>query len=120
MIKVTERGWPGHFICGDRCTFTRNTLLEGENDSVIVSTVGNMVVDGKVEQIGYGRYYETMVFGTKQNGPYIDINVEDQREVNGKWAINVDLPDDVDNVANAMHENVVKEFMLKMEGKDDN
>jgi hypothetical protein len=117
-MKITERGWAGHFICADRCLFRRNTLIEGKNDNVVVSTVGGMRVrDGEgLETIGaFGRYYETMVFGAKEEGGYIEANVSDERSFESKWAICADtwqdLPDDVDNKANEMHEVVIKEFI---------
>ena len=117
MAKITERGWGGHFICAAQCLFRRNTLIEGEHDSVVVSTVGAMRLrDGNgLETIGAGgRYYETMVFGTKNEGPYIDANVSDERSFESEWSICADswqeLPDDVDNIANDMHEEVVAEF----------
>ena len=121
-VKITERGWPGHYICSDRCTFRRNTLIEGENDSVIVSTVGAFRPDETkaIEPIGIcGRFYETKVFGIEKVGPYIDADVRDERRFKSKWGIHAgnpkELPKDVDNVANDMHEAVVAEFVQKLE-----
>jgi hypothetical protein len=130
-IKRTERGWAGHFCASQFCQFHRNTLLESENDKVIVSTVGNMmkikynpegmkIVDG-VESIGaFGRFFETMAFGAIQKGPYLDIDVRDEREFESPWSISAktwqELPEDVDNLANDMHEKVVEEFIKMMEG----
>ena len=117
MAKITERGWGGHFICADRCLFRRNTLIEGDSGSVVVSTVGAMrSLDEKgLETIGaFGRYYETMAFGAKSYGAYIEADVSDQRSFESEWAICAesadDLPDDVDNKANEMHNAVVAEL----------
>lgn len=120
-MRITERGWAGHFICADRCLFKRNTLIEAENDSVVVSTVGAMRrSDGKgFEVIGSsGRYYETMVFGSEDSNGYIEANVSDERSFESEWAICADnynnLPSDVDNKADAMHNSVVDEFKNKL------
>lgn len=119
-VKRTERGWAGHFICGHQCRFHRNTLLESEHESIVVSTVGNYHPRGRVEidTIGHLRYYETMAFHTKQDGPYIEMNVEDPAEFDSPWSIDAGsveaLPLDVDNVANDMHETVVAEIMGRM------
>ena len=102
----TERGWPGHFICADQCLFRRNTLLEYDPVKIVVSTVGNLVVqrDGKtrVDTIGCGRYYETMAFHVWDNR-FHDIDVEKQVEVGCQWQLN-----ELDDLkANDMHENAV-------------
>lgn len=117
----TERGWPAHFICGDRCLFRRNTLLENDDSRVIVSTVGCMrnPRTGQVETIGaLGRYYETMAFAANKEGPYWEINVERQVSFDSDWSISADspeaLPDDVDNRADSMHETVVSELSAKL------
>lgn len=127
MIKRTERGWIGHFICADRCMFRRNTLLESDTDSVIISTVGAMLdlSNKTLDTIGaFGRYYETMVFGTKRVGDYIDTDVSNQREFDSPWSICADsvdeLPKGVDNIANEMHETVVDEFIEKLENDSSN
>lgn len=120
--KVTERGWGGHFICAGRCQFRRNTLIESETDSVVVSTVGLFVPNfrsGEVETIGAGgRYYETMAFGTVIVGKYTEANVSDVREFDSPWKICAnsfeELPDGVDNIANFMHDEVVREFLEKL------
>jgi len=122
MAKITERGWAGHFICADRCLFRRNTLIEGEKDSVVVSTVGAMQNPDRdgLEEIGAsGRYYETMIFGAKLIGVYVDADVSDQRSnFASDWSICADkfedLQDDVDNKANEMHEAIVAEFANKI------
>ena len=120
MVNITERGWPAHFIGADRCLFRRNTLIEGKIDSVIVSTIGDMHAHDSraIQVIGAGRYYETMVFGVKKDGEYIDADVSDQRHFEAKWNICAnspeELPDDVDNLANDMHEAVVAEFTKRL------
>lgn len=120
-VKRTERGWAGHFICADRCLFRRNTLLELGRKRIVVSTVGGMrgSSDGKIDSIGYNRYYETMAFTAMKKGPYWEIDVSKRRTFDCEWAICADeaglLPEGVDNDANAMHELVVAEFVRKME-----
>lgn len=108
QVKRTERGWPGHFCCADRCLFRRNTLLVYHGWRVVVSTVGRMPYkDGKeFEAIGRDRHFETRVFmscGNEWDG--IDsgkpVSFESER----------DLPEpDMELEANEMHENVVKEI----------
>lgn len=121
MAKIIERGWAGHFICAHKCMFRRNTLIVGDKDSVIVSTVGGMrPTDGRngAEEIGYKRYYETKVFGVKKDGEYLEADVQDQRDFDGEWSICADswqdLPKDVDNRANEMHEKTVAQFVNKI------
>lgn len=57
-------GYPGHFICADRCVFHLSTSINGK---VLVSTVGHFVPDpkknpGHTEPVGPGFDFETMVF----------------------------------------------------------
>ena len=117
MTKITERGWSTHFIGAHNCLFRRNTLIEGDNDNVIVSTVGGLRRNyGLIEPIReVDKYYETLVFGTKEDGPYIDTNLKDQRShaLDAQiCAKNLkDLPDNVDNKANEMHEAIVAAFV---------
>lgn len=118
-IKRTERGWAGHFICANSCMFRRNTLLEKGKKRIVVSTVGGYRYQEKIETIGAGgRYYETMAFRAKKDGPYWEADVSKQLSFNSDWAICADsvnkLPDDVDNVANDMHEKIVSELMEGM------
>ena len=123
MNKVvrTERGWAGHFICGNECLFRRNTLLEYKDLKVVVSTVGampnhlpNIYGKEKFMQIGSNRYYETMVFHSKtDDNKYHDIDV--QREIGFKspWCVRL-INEDTDNTANKMHEDVVAEITNKL------
>ena len=109
-VKTTERGWGWHFICAARCMFRRNTLVEGVSQSFVVSTVGNFMNgrDKLPDTIGFQRYYETMIFLAKENGPYMDADVSNQITLGDdiKWAVdNVD--EGSDNVANDMHESNV-------------
>lgn len=57
---------PGHFICADRCKFFRHTHV----GRYCVSTVGDMHLtpDGPREEIGWRRFFETMVFDLKARG----------------------------------------------------
>ena len=106
MVKRTERGWAGHFICADRCAFRRNTLLEYKNQKIVVSTVGRMYDDkGKLDTVGHNRYFETMAFMSDlKDSEFHDMDVEKEIQLDCDWQLNeVD-----DNKANEMHENAVK------------
>jgi hypothetical protein len=118
--KIIERGWAGHFICAERCLFRRNTLIDwGGKKKIIVSTVGLMRdihKENEFDTIGAGgRYYETMAFHAKKRDEYWDIDVSKQIYFNSEWAICAEagwrrLPKGADNLANDMHERVVKEL----------
>jgi len=107
-VKRTERGWAGHFIGAPACYFRRNTLLEYKDIKIVVSTIGNMWIRGKIEEIGCNRYYETMAFHSKKDDHrYHDIDVTRQVYFNSEWAID---ETDADDKANDMHEKVVEEI----------
>lgn len=115
MVNRTERGWAGHFICGKDCLFRRNTLLEHGDRRIVISTVGALFLNGKLETIGAGgRFYETMAFKAKKEGQYWEADVSEQISVESEWAICAkapkELPDDVDNQADLMHEAIVAEL----------
>ena len=109
-VKRTERGWAGHFICADRCLFRRNTLLEFGDVKIVVSTVGNFVSDCRLQEIGAGRYFETMVFHADDT-KYFDADFTKDIEVKSSCVISEKGEDDK---ANEMHELVVDEIMYKM------
>jgi hypothetical protein len=122
MAKITERGWPGHYCCAEACRFRRNTLVEGKLGRVVVSTVGDehTNTEGKTrpQHIGAGvvhrqwRWYETMVFCVEKRGSYFVADGGDNLEEHDlPWAIEADcaedLPLDVDNIADHIHESIV-------------
>ena len=107
-----ERGWAGHFICANRCRFRRNTLLTYNDIRIVVSTVGLMVCDGKIETIGHNRYFETMAFhADKNDNRYFDADVSKQVYFDSEWAI---AEPNADDRANEMHEAVVLEITNKL------
>lgn len=125
-VKITERGWAGHFICAERCRFRRNTLIEYGDKQWVVSTVGCMVINNKVEPIGHRRWFETMAFVGKKEGEYIDADVSNQIYFDADWGIFGDSWEEVieeypfvDNIANKMHEQVVEELAEKIKGGDE-
>lgn len=115
-ITTKERGWPGHYICADRCQFRRNTLVSCQTKSqgliqVVVSTVGAYRDrDGKIQTIGCERYYETMAFKAVLERGYIEADIVKQLDIKRKWCIGK-LHDTVDNDANDMHDDVVAEVV---------
>ena len=119
-IKITERGWAGHYICSQDCGFRRNTLIEYGKKRIVVSTVGNyqpqetgikeLDNSKRRNQIGWDRYYETMAFEAKKQGVYLEADVTKQLEFNSKWSINK-LENKTDLEANEMHEDVIKEII---------
>ena len=112
-IEQTERGYAGHFICSHRCTFKRNTLLEYGDVRVVVSTVGNMRLDDKIEPIGCERYFETMAFKAQYDDPYWEADVSNQINFNSDWCIS-ECKHKSDKEADYMHERVVAEIKEKL------
>jgi len=112
-IQYKERGWPGHFLLGNKCLYHRNTLVSGDNISVVVSTVGNMFLDYKIEvqEVGLNRIYETMVFVGKIENNYHEADVtKEVSNTTSKWFLSKkELREDSDNQADDMHDTMVKE-----------
>jgi len=106
----TERGWAGHCCVSRDCLFRRNTLLQKDNVFVVVSTVGNWIPLNatRVQEIGAGRFFETMVFLSKESDQeYHDIDASKQIHFDANWNL---LKPAMDNEANDMHEAVVEEI----------
>ena len=117
-VKRTERGWAGHFIASDGCKFRRNTLLECGEIKVVVSTIGNYYnSQGRYDQVGLDRDYETMAFYVDPaTGDYNDIDVGRQIWFESTWAIQIKKGDKYPDLkANDMHETVVQELTEKMQ-----
>lgn len=114
-LKITERGWPAHYICAEYCLFRRNTLIEYANLKWVVSTVGRQPAKGYDywETVGYNRYYETMAFEAKQDGIYWDADTSKPIYFDSPWAIH-DCNEDSEFRANEMHDNVVAELSEKI------
>lgn len=130
-VKITERGWAGHFICADSCKFRRNTLLEYNDKKWIVSTVGAMPQSKIMKKypelcsengfatIGLGRYYETIAFEAEpvknKDGItiYYDADVGKQIYFDSDWAIS-DCNFETDKQANEMHDKVVEKLIKKI------
>jgi len=119
-LKITERGFAGHFCGSASCLFHRNTLVEYGNKRMVVSTVGNyrpalrgMELTNRDRQIGLDRYYETMVFRAKKIGVYWEADVSEEIEFNSAWSIDK-LENESDMEADNMHDKVVKEISRKI------
>ena len=118
--KVTYRGWPGHFICGERCVFHLNTLVELGEIRIVISTVGmmknwhapNAFNATEYEEIGCERYYETMSFAAIRRGEFYDADVHRQVQFEAPWSYG-SIADEWK--ANKGHWNVVNEIVDKME-----
>lgn len=110
-IKITERGWAGHFCGAFACKFRRNTLIEYGDERIVVSTVGSYWYRNKVEVLGSDRYYETMAFPAIKEGVYWEADIKaGELSFNSRWGIDF-INEKTDALANDMHENVVSEFI---------
>ena len=122
MLNVTrtEQGWPGHFVCADKCLFRRNTLLQIGEARVIVSTVGDMRNHrNEITSIGSDLYYETMVFAAEfQDGYWIAIGdplpIPDSCRSSIDWFSLQSYKGLADHYANVMHECVVAHVSSRM------
>jgi len=114
-VLRTERGWAGHFICGHKCLFRRNTLLAYNDIKIVVSSVGLMLMDYNkrtFETIGHNRHFETMAFHADKNDKrYCDADVSKKIEFDNDWCV---AEQDADDKANEMHEVVVLEITEKL------
>jgi hypothetical protein len=111
-LKITERGFAGHFCASSSCYFRRNTLVEYGNKRVVVSTVGNYHPPhslGEDKEIGCGRFYETMAFEAKYVAPYWEADVSKEFHFKSNWILN-ELNFETDLKADQMHDKVVKEI----------
>lgn len=126
-IKITERGWAGHFICANECRFRRNTLIESGDIQIVVSTVGQYVnpSNGKIDEIGCNRWYETMAFKARKDNGYTEADVTEELCFDSEAGIYGETWDDVrvkyplvDNYANDMHDKVVAEFIDRIKRGD--
>lgn len=126
-VKVTERGWIGHFMCFDRCLFRRNTLLEYNDKKWVVLTTGAYRNrENKMDSIGHRRWYETLAFEAIEEGGYIEADDEKKISFNSDWGIWGDSWEEVlencngtpDNAANDMHDKVVSELIEKIKEQD--
>jgi hypothetical protein len=125
-VKQTERGWGGHYICASSCNFRRNTLLEAGDTKVVVSTVGAKQHVGEwicpndygIDDIGGGRYYETMAFHSdKDDDFYHDADVQRQVDFDSNNAI-MDISRESDMAANKMHDAVVAEITARLKTEE--
>lgn len=113
MVNRTERGWAGHYCCSQSCLFRRNTLLEKDGLHIVVSSVGNMFINGNREKMGCDRFYETLAFYSDENDTrFFDADVS--------RSIHIDVVSHIskqgaDDSANDMHESVVAELAKKLE-----
>lgn len=122
-VKITERGWAGHFCCSEQCRFRRNTLIEYGDKKWIVSTVGNQrdPQTRELVTIGSDRWYETMAFEACDKVGYIDADISKVLDIESECELCAATAEELyekyplaDNVANAMHENVVKELVERI------
>lgn len=116
-VKTKERGWPSHFICAERCTFHRSTLIEYKGIEIVVSSVGafisNALTDKQPTTIGCDRYYETMVWYAN-NSEFKDADV---RKTDGE-PLDFDCPEEPkpwDEInANNIHDRMVEKWKSKI------
>jgi len=113
-LRIVYRGWPGHFIMGNRCVFHLNTLIEYMGIRIVVSTVGNLqsnpLKSRKPEEVGAGRYYETMAFHARFDDGYWDTDTDTSKMISlqGKTAV-TKMTWESDAEAQEMHEVAVQE-----------
>ena len=117
--KVTkrERGWPGHFIGGHDCTYTRNTLLTYNDIKIVVSSVGMyhpVSAGDKFDTLNSAQsYYETMAFHADPDSPHSDADISRQICIeHGAFIKKIEWMSNVR--ADEMHEKAVEEVTNKL------
>ena len=118
-MKRIERGWAGHFCMGVECNWRRNTLIEDDKGRyIVVSSVGALPVRDKegyrtkFQEIGFKRYYETMIFVGHEDGIFIEADVKKQRYIKGMdWCVSREPDGKTDLEAEEIHEKNVQYVM---------
>lgn len=112
-MKITYRGWAGHFCAASKCLFRLNTLIEHDEIRIVVSTVGAMEVGHNFEMIGLDRWYETMVFRAYFYNGYWEADIA--RELSYFDAIHGDeLLPEMDNLAQDMHTKMIDRVRIDL------
>jgi hypothetical protein len=76
MLKITERGYAGHFCASSQCRYTRNTLVEfPDGHKIVLSAIGNYCPNVLIERINSDSYYEIMIFDAEYESPYWESNI---------------------------------------------
>lgn len=76
MLKLTERGFSGHFCASPQCRYKRNTLVEFPSGyKIVISAVGNYCANVLVERINSDSYYEIMIFDAVYESPYWEADI---------------------------------------------
>lgn len=133
-IKITERGWVDrvHLLDCIRCRFCRNTLIEGEGERCVVSTLGarHRAYQESLEpldEMAGGIYYETRAceaFLESYRGA-VRWSGDGERDVPLDGRVQLcadsasDLPADADQQANDMHDAAVAEIVARIGGCDE-
>lgn len=114
-VKVTYRGWPGHYILGDRCVFHLNTLLEAGQARVVVSSVGNLRSQGHLshasEPIGSlvnPHYFETKAFWAQEKDGYWEAATSNEIKLLLPETVVRNLDPGCDEQAQRIHEAAVQ------------
>lgn len=110
--KITYRGWAGHFIGSPKCSFRLNTLIEYKDIKIVVSTVGRMLMNSKIVEIGRGRYYETMAFRAIRKNGYWDADISRTVNFSSEWQYSNKYDE---NAVNDGHIKVVNEIVNGLE-----
>lgn len=117
-IKRTERCWAGHFCASHNCRYHRNTLLELGERRVVVSSVGLMIVEGKLLPIGLGRLAETMAFEAHMVDGYWEADVSKELPVElfniMPGESRLELPDNAGILFDEAHERNVEAMIKSM------
>ncbi len=118
-IKITYRGWPGHYCSSRYCIFHLNTLLECGDVRVVVSTVGNMWdprqgTHARPVEVGSGRFYETMAFHATSMDRYWDADVTRVVSITGCRGVDK-LDTESDRKAQEMHEAAVQDIARRIQ-----
>lgn len=122
-VTVTERGWPAHFICANRCLFRRNTLIKCGERRIVVSTVGAFQPDhskAEFDSIGaFDRMYETKAFEAAWEVPYWEADTSNEISFESPWQISgKEQGRDCSIRANEMHDRVVRELVARLLEED--
>ena len=117
-VKITERGWAGHFCGALQCRFRRHTLIEFGNQKVVVSTIGLYEPfpdhgPPKFVHVRPDTYFETAAFwADPKDTRYNDADVTKEIKLDMQWKIS---EIDADDKANVMHDTVVLALSIKLQ-----